>query len=37
MWRLRAREAPGGGWAHVLLLMEFQSNVDKQMALRVLT
>ena len=37
MWRLRARAAPGGGWAHVLLLMEFQSNVDKQMALRVLT
>ena len=37
MWRLRAREAPGGGWAQVLLLMEFQSSVDKHMALRVMT
>ena len=37
MWRLRARAAPDGGWAHVLLLMEFQSSVDKHMALRVMT
>ena len=37
MWRLRARAAPGGGWVHVLLLLEFQSSVDKHMALRVMT
>ena len=37
MWRLRARAAPGGGWVHVLVLMEFQSRVDRSMALRVMT
>ena len=37
MWRLRARAAPGGGWVYVLLLMEFQSRVDRSMALRVMT
>ena len=37
MWRLRARAAPDGGWVYVLVLTEFQSQVDKRMALRVLT
>ena len=37
MWRLRARAAPPGGWVHVLVLLEFQSGVDRSMALRVLT
>ena len=37
MWRLRAREAPAEGWVHVLVLLEFQSGVDRSMALRVLT
>ena len=37
MWRLRARAAPEGGWVHVLVLLEFQSDVDRRMALRVLT
>ena len=37
MWRLRARAAPGGGWVYVLVLMEFQSRVDRSMALRVMT
>ena len=37
MWRLRAREAPEDGWVHVLVLLEFQSGVDRRMALRVLT
>ena len=37
MWRLRARAAPDGGWIYVLVLMEFQSRVDRSMALRVLT
>ena len=37
MWRLRARAAPDGGWVYVLVLMEFQSRVDRHMALRVLT
>ena len=37
MWRLRARAAPDGGWVYVLLLLEFQSRVDRSMALRVLT
>ena len=37
MWRLRARAAPDGGWVYVLVLMEFQSRVDRSMALRVLT
>ena len=36
-WRLRARAAPAGGWVHVLLLLEFQSSVDRSMALRILT
>ena len=34
MWRLRARAAPGDGWVHVLVLLEFQSRVDSHMALR---
>ena len=37
MWRLRARAAPADGWVHVLVLLEFQSGVDRSMALRVLT
>ena len=37
MWRLRAHAAPDGGWVYVLVLMEFQSRVDRSMALRVLT
>ena len=37
MWRLRARAAPDGGWLYVLVLMEFQSRVDRSMALRVMT
>ena len=37
MWRLRARAAPGDGWVHVLVLLEFQSRVDRRMALRVMT
>ncbi len=37
MWRLRAHGAPAGGWVHVLVLLEFQSSVDRSMALRVLT
>ena len=37
MWRLRAREAPAEGWVHVLVLLEFQSGVDRSMALRLLT
>ena len=37
MWRLRARAAPEDGWVHVLVLLEFQSGVDRRMALRVLT
>ena len=34
-WRLRARAA-GGGWLHVLVMLEFQSGADSAMALRVL-
>ena len=34
-WRLRARAA-GGGWLHVLVMLEFQSTTDAAMALRVL-
>ena len=37
MWRLRARAAPGDGWVHVLVLLEFQSRVDRHMALRAMT
>ena len=37
MWRLRARAAPDSGWVHVLVLLEFQSGVDRRMALRMLT
>lgn len=37
MWRLRARAAPGDGWVHVLVLLEFQSRVDTHMALRAIT
>ena len=37
MWRLRSRAAPADGWVHVLVLLEFQSGVDRSMALRVLT
>ena len=37
MWRLRAHGAPAGGWVHVLVLLEFQSTVDRSMALRILT
>ncbi len=37
MWRLRARAAPDDGWVYVLVLLEFQSGVDRRMALRVLT
>ena len=37
MWRLRARAAPDDGWVYVLVLLEFQSRVDRHMALRVLT
>ena len=37
MWRLRAHGAPVGGWVHVLVLLEFQSSVDRIMALRILT
>ncbi len=37
MWRLRSRAAPTDGWVHVLVLLEFQSGVDRSMALRVLT
>ena len=32
-----AAARPGGGWVHVLVLMEFQSRVDRSMALRVMT
>ena len=36
-WRLRARSADhGGGWLHVLVMLEFQSGADSSMALRVL-
>ena len=34
-WRLRARAA-GGGWLHVLVMLEFQTTTDSIMALRVL-
>ena len=34
-WRLRTRGA-GGGWLHVLVMLEFQSTTDSAMALRVL-
>ena len=37
IWRLRARAAPDDGWVYVLVLLEFQSGVDRRMALRVLT
>ena len=37
IWRLRARTAPDDGWVYVLVLLEFQSGVDRRMALRVLT
>ena len=37
MWRLRARAATDDGWVYVLVLLEFQSGIDRQMALRVLT
>ena len=37
MWRLRARSAPDDGWVYVLVLLEFQSGIDRRMALRVLT
>ena len=37
MWRVRARAAPGDGWVHVLVLLEFQSRVDRHMALRAMT
>ena len=37
MWRLRARAAPVDSWVYVLVLLEFQSGVDRRMALRVLT
>ncbi len=33
VWRLRV---PGGGWAYLLLLLEFQSRDDHYMALRIL-
>ena len=36
-WRLRTRGADrGDGWLHVLVMLEFQSNADSAMALRVL-
>ena len=34
MWRLRARSAPDDGWVYVLVLLEFQSGIDRRMALR---
>ena len=34
-WRLRTRGA-GGGWLHVLVMLEFQSTTDAAMALRVM-
>ena len=37
MWRLRARAAPADSWVYVLVVLEFQSGVDRRMALRVLT
>ncbi|MCY3793888.1 MAG: transposase [Gammaproteobacteria bacterium] len=37
MWSLRARAAPGDGWVHVLVLLEFRSRVDTHMALRAMT
>ena len=37
IWRLRARAAPDNGWVYVLVLLEFQSGIDRRMALRVLT
>ena len=35
VWRVRAKGADGG-WAYVLVLLEFQSSIDPTMALRVL-
>ena len=35
VWRARVR-GPGAGWLHVLVLLEFQSTGDREMALRVL-
>ena len=37
IWRLRARAAREDSWVYVLVLLEFQSGVDRRMALRVLT
>ena len=36
VWRVRCPGAPGGGWLHVLVLLEFQSTPQRRMALRVL-
>ena len=35
-WRVRFRDAGSGGWLYLLVLLEFQSTVDRHMAARVL-
>ena len=35
-WRVRFRDAGSGGWLYLLVLLEFQSSVDRYMAARVL-
>ena len=35
-WRVRFRDAGSGGWLYLLVLLEFQSTVDRYMAARVL-
>ncbi len=35
-WRVRFRDAGSGGWLYLLVLLEFQSTVDRFMAARVL-
>ncbi|MBU0499070.1 MAG: Rpn family recombination-promoting nuclease/putative transposase [Gammaproteobacteria bacterium] len=37
VWRLRLQGNDGGDWLYVYLLLEFQSRVDSQMAVRILT
>ena len=35
-WRVRFRDAGPGGWLYLLVLLEFQSTIDRHMAARVL-
>ncbi|MBU0498704.1 MAG: Rpn family recombination-promoting nuclease/putative transposase [Gammaproteobacteria bacterium] len=37
VWRLRLQGSDDGDWLYVYLLLEFQSSVDPQMAVRILT